>query len=362
MRISSPVPFGASTLNSSPLDASGSDFPCKLRQGVYDITQMNNIAVGVPQELSFIGGATHGGGSCQVSVTLDKEPTPNSKWKVVHSIIGGCPSDVEGNASGDPQFRGTKKFKFTLPTGMPNGQYTLAWTWLNKIGNREFYMNCAPIQVTGGADNNNVFNSLPDMFVANLPPEKCATTEGQDFAYPNPGESVEIGASAKQGSTLTGPGCGAMGRKDENSAKPAAPASGSDGSRDKSSPATTPAPSPPSRKNPGGVFAPAPTTFEVKASPVPVPSENGNVDSGSPAPQSPPQSSNGSVSDSGLVPCPTPGLVVCVGSDSFAICNTTSFGVPQKLAAGTQCVDGVISGISHLRLHRRRALARHVGK
>ena len=43
------------------------------------------MAVGVPQELSFTGSATHGGGSCQISVTLDQKPTKDSEWKCLRA-------------------------------------------------------------------------------------------------------------------------------------------------------------------------------------------------------------------------------------------------------------------------------------
>ncbi|KAF2461036.1 hypothetical protein BDY21DRAFT_279514, partial [Lineolata rhizophorae] len=187
MVMHSPVPYGVDSLNNSPL--AGGDFPCKQRPGVYEISTMNDMAVGEEQELSFMGGATHGGGSCQVSVTLDQEPTPESTWKVVHSIIGGCPTADSGNAGDDPNAIVGNPFRFSLPEGMPNGQYTLAWTWFNKIGNREMYMNCAPITVTGGADegDTSVFDSLPDMFVANIPEIGCGTQESQDAVFPDPG-------------------------------------------------------------------------------------------------------------------------------------------------------------------------------
>jgi hypothetical protein len=65
------------------------DFPCKQRSGVYDPEGASNvIAIDEPQALSFIGIAVHRGGSCQVSLTTDQQPTKNSKWMVIHSIEG----------------------------------------------------------------------------------------------------------------------------------------------------------------------------------------------------------------------------------------------------------------------------------
>lgn len=185
----SPVPYGASSLTNGPLAADGSDFPCKQRAGVYDITKMNSIAVGAPQSLSFTGSAVHGGGSCQVSITLDEKPTKDSQFKVIHSIVGGCPSNVTGNLPENASGSQAATFDFKVPDGFPNGKATLAWSWLNKVGNREFYMNCAPIEISGGSDDKSYFNSLPDMFVANIG-SSCGTAENQDFVYPNPGDSA----------------------------------------------------------------------------------------------------------------------------------------------------------------------------
>ncbi|KAK3716337.1 hypothetical protein LTR37_006487 [Vermiconidia calcicola] len=183
-----PVPYGVDTLDNSPLhDAklgSGeSDYPCKQRPGVYDITKMNNMAVGEPQLLDFEGTASHGGGTCQIAVTLDKEPDHTSQFKIIQVFEGGCPTSSDGT---------TESFTFSIPKGFPNGQATLAWSWYNMMGNREMYMNCAPITVTGGSDSQDYYNSLPNMYVINMPTDECASSDGgsRSVIIPNPGQFI----------------------------------------------------------------------------------------------------------------------------------------------------------------------------
>ncbi|KAK4621940.1 hypothetical protein CLAFUW4_06853, partial [Fulvia fulva] len=204
MVITSPVPYGADSLTNSPLEADGSDFPCQQRAGVYDMGTMNTMPIGVPQKLAFKGGATHGGGSCQISITPDEKPTKDSTWKVIHSIIGGCPNGAAANANGSPDYTENPTFDFSIPKDVPNGRFTLAWTWFNKIGNREMYMNCAPITVTGGSSKNKrSLDSLPDMFVANIG-NGCGTAESQDFVFPQCGLYAETVAKTALGSSTTG--------------------------------------------------------------------------------------------------------------------------------------------------------------
>lgn len=206
MMMAQPVPYGRSTLNNSPLAADGSDFPCKQRAGVYDLEGASNIlTIGEPQTLSFIGSAVHGGGSCQVSLTSDSQPTKDSKWMVIHSIEGNCPSNVTGDLPDNADGTGAAVFQYTIPDSIKPGEYTIAWSWVNKIGDREFYMNCGPATVVAGFQkryapapkkSKRQAASLPAIFVANLQgvSNGCATTEGADILYPDPGSSVQRGS------------------------------------------------------------------------------------------------------------------------------------------------------------------------
>ncbi|KAI9047383.1 hypothetical protein LZ554_008829 [Drepanopeziza brunnea f. sp. 'monogermtubi'] len=213
VKMTSPMPFGASSLNNSPLLADGSDFPCKQRPGVYDAEGASNIwPQGSTQSLAFMGSAVHGGGSCQVSISYDEAPTASSTWKVIHSIEGGCPQKgVAGNSGDNAAQTIPDTYPFKIPEGLPTGTAVMAWTWFNKVGNREMYMNCAPVTITAAGaqrrdDDDAVeapqndsplkerdtagFDALPDMFTANIG-NGCGTVDSSDVLFPNPGDSEE---------------------------------------------------------------------------------------------------------------------------------------------------------------------------
>ncbi|RAL11763.1 uncharacterized protein BO97DRAFT_453251 [Aspergillus homomorphus CBS 101889] len=202
MIMNHPVPYGKSSLTNSPLASDGSDFPCKLRDGVYDWPaedEMNYFETGVSQALNFTGMAVHGGGSCQISLTTDMEPTKSTVWQVIKSFEGGCPANVDGNLDGDASTPDPYQFNFTIPTDFSAGNYTLAWTWFNRVGGREMYMNCAPITVTEGSSQKRAVakrSSYPDLFVANI--NGCITPEGVDIRFPNPGDVVEYDGEASR--------------------------------------------------------------------------------------------------------------------------------------------------------------------
>lgn len=381
IKMAEPVPFGASSLNNSPLEADGSDFPCKQRTGVYDAAGASNVyAQGSSQQLKFIGSAVHGGGSCQVSITTDLQPDANSVWKVIKSIEGGCPAkDTEGNlaenANGDVPF----SYGYTIPDELAAGNYTIAWTWQNKVGNRELYMNCAPLQVTGDKSDDGLLDTLPDMFVANIGND-CETIHNKDVEYPNPGKDVDrFNGQTSAFAAATGAGCaaatGGSGGGSGGGSNPA-PTSASASSTSDSKPTAQPS-------VPGGVFitvpgddgAPAPT--EAPAAPEPTPeepvdepetqdpveepstevpgSDSGDAPSGdAPKPDAP---SGGSAIPAGTA-CDQEGDWNCIGGSSFQRCASGSWSVAMNLAEGVACNGGQSATLSMFALKGKRSLRR----
>ena len=348
----SPVPYSVDKIDSSPISAS--QFPCKSQNG-FTVSTMNNMAVGQQQTIKFKGTAVHGGGSCQLSVTMDTNPTENSVFKVIKSIEGGCPG-VDGT---------TNEYNFALPASIPNGKATFAWTWFSKMsGAPELYMNCAPIEVTGGASDKSAFNELPDMFVANIG-KGCTTAQNFATKFPNPGSEVQMGNTNDQ-KPPTG-SCGSSSGTPPS--QPSAPVGQSSAPASQpSSPAGQPSPSvskpAPAPSGPGGVFAPgassaagAPTQTSttlvtVTAAPTPAqPSVPASPGTGSPAQPtapaspgtgSPAQPSSPSSGGGSGTSCSQNGAVVCNGEKQFGLCNNGKV-VWQDVAAGTACVNGVIS-------------------
>ncbi|CAG8934516.1 unnamed protein product [Penicillium salamii] len=215
MQLSTPYPI-RSPLNkdakgqkdysyTNPLSSSGSDYPCK-GYAKDDFEAVATWAPGSTQHMELEGSATHDGGSCQLALTYDQGET----FKVIESIEGDCPIE--------------KKYDFEIPSDAPAGDALFAWTWFNKVGNREMYMNCAMITIGGSSDRTDngaetekrdemnapkhiaeqkpsnrehttaaksSFDSLPDLFVANVEQEgKCVTTEGEAVHFPKPGPKL----------------------------------------------------------------------------------------------------------------------------------------------------------------------------
>ncbi|KAL8805715.1 MAG: hypothetical protein Q9200_005316 [Gallowayella weberi] len=352
-----PAPYTLNgKLNNSPLDPSGSDFPCKMTAGEYTPPLTKNvIPIGTPQTLGLNGSATHGGGSCQIALTKDLKPTKQTVWQVIHSEEGGCPSNAPGNLDNKESYE-LDAFKYEIPKDIAPGDYTFAWTWFNKIGNREMYMNCAPITVTGGSkkrelEDGSHFNTTeelasdeifkrdaayPDLFRANIG-NGCATEEGpNNLAFPNPGPVL-----VKAPGAPVGPPVGTCGKAaaSSGSGSPAAPpAAGSQGASG-TAPTPASAPSPPAA--PSIVAIPPPGAAAATGSVAP----SGNASSGSssggaaaPAPAAPaaPAAPSG---DS----CSTPGQSVCSPDGTkIGTCDTNMKVIFMPVAAGTKCEGGIM--------------------
>ncbi|KAI9672572.1 MAG: hypothetical protein M1831_000007 [Alyxoria varia] len=373
-------------VNNSPLNgpsggsgAGDSNYPCKLTS--YPKMPRSKIPAGGDYVVKFQGQAVHGGGSCQFALSKDLAPTKKSSFKVVHSVEGGCPArGSAGNAGDNAGAIAKDSYKFKMPSSVPPGDYTFAWTWFNKIGNREMYMNCAPITVTGGgkvkrhdpytaleqadvADDYYKFNSsitatgdlrrraaggldgLPDLFLANIPDVKCTTKDSADLQFPKPGKSCE----KNPGATLAPPvgdaaSCYAP-LKGGAAPAPAAPAGGSGGAGAGAGAGSyggggaTSGGAPPAGGDGAGAGSGGASPSAAASAPG---ASSGSSDS---APSSPPPATGGSSDGqcpAGAQSCPSPGAVVCLDGGNFGLCGANNCATPQKLAAGTTCKGGKI--------------------
>ncbi|ROT39316.1 hypothetical protein SODALDRAFT_156920 [Sodiomyces alkalinus F11] len=382
IKVSSPEPYGASNLDNSPLLPDGADFPCKQRIGVYDVEGASNVyALGsTGHPLAFVGSAVHGGGSCQVSITYDARPDKNSVWKVIKSIEGGCPAQgQEGNMGSNANQEVPYKYNFDIPSDIPAGNGTIAWTWFNKVGNREMYMNCGPVTLEGQGGSQEAYNALPDMFVANLEDiNDCRVPAGVDVVFPSPGSRVE---------RLNGP-TNAFGTPDGEQCKPTGSPGGGNGNGGGApaptvAPPTTEAPAPTPTGDagsddratlPGGIFIPvldtttpyegpqptsAPDTgYEPEPIPEPVPGPAPIPEPEAPVPVPAPSEPAGDGVYAPGTPCSEEGQWNCIGGDSFQRCASGNWSTVIQLAAGTNCEPGQGADINMIvtRNGRKRAL------
>ncbi|KXT02786.1 hypothetical protein AC578_5401 [Pseudocercospora eumusae] len=380
MIMASPVPYGADSLNNSPL-SQAAEYPCKQRSGVYDISKMNNMAVGENQTLSFTGSATHGGGTCQLAVSLDTKPTKDSVFKIIQVYEGGCPSAVDGNAGHG------SNLQFSIPENFPNGQAALAWVWYNKIGNRELYMNCAPITVTGGSENKDFFNTLPNLYLVNSPvDDTCTVPDSKDVVIPVPGKFVQSLGTAT--ATATGAGCAAAAAAQTKGVSGGAPGYGS-GSGSSSMPASSSA-QPTSAAGYGatGSSSASAPAYSSASSSAAAPAYTESPSSAAPPsygpfsspafPQTTPAAGEGiygpastaasaaAPAGTGLTACSQDGFV-CHGTKQFGQCaNGQLVGGWRDMAAGTECQNNAIVKVKrddmrhvHVRRHVQNSVHRH---
>ena len=81
--------------------------------------------------VSFTGSARHGGGLCQFALSYDND----THFYLIAEYRYGCPD-------------ASYTWPVTIPNDAPScSQCTFAWAWVNAIGNREYYMDCADITI-----------------------------------------------------------------------------------------------------------------------------------------------------------------------------------------------------------------------
>ncbi|WKT39659.1 hypothetical protein QSH57_001478 [Fusarium oxysporum f. sp. vasinfectum] len=315
----------------APLDASGANFPCKGYHSLFGTKEGASVAdwaAGGSYNMSITGGANHGGGSCQASLSYDK----GKSWKVIHSYIGNCPG------------AGTTTFDFKVPSDAPSGEAIFAWSWFNQIGNREMYMNCAAVTIGGGSGKRaDAMSNRPEMFVANVG-NGCTTEESSDLEFPDPGPDVSNDSQKTAGPKGT---CGKAGSA-------YVPSLSSIGNAPDSQ-----------THSPGGVFvtvsqpaeatgAPAPSapaaTSTLLTMTKPAPGTGGqpvptSVGSPEPAPTTPTApgtgageggSGSGSEETAGTA-CSDEGAWNCIGGTKYQRCASGRWSVVQSMAAGTTC-------------------------
>ncbi|ETS76855.1 hypothetical protein PFICI_10729 [Pestalotiopsis fici W106-1] len=211
------IELGATSVKPDPLTIAR--FPCGKPEGMdatqfYDWSNPTLIAADEPQTMSFQcspdqGCAIHGGGSCQVSITSDTQPTASSKFFVIQSFEGGCPS-LDGTPYSDTldPLSYPDNYAYAIPSSFPPGNYSLAWSWVPKYSALpEFYMNCAPITLEAKSGKREVSSrdggqpKLPEMYIVNLAGKTdCQNEPGHNLLYPDPGTNI-----ARDGSD--GDGC-----------------------------------------------------------------------------------------------------------------------------------------------------------
>ncbi|KAJ2029685.1 hypothetical protein IWW57_001558 [Coemansia sp. S610] len=101
---------------------------------------------GHPVTVTFANnGASHSGGHTEFSISYDNANT----FVVLHQVLRHSFFTAPPTSGGSDTVR---SYTFTLPAALPGASHAVfAWTWVNAIGNREFYMNCADVAIVGNA-------------------------------------------------------------------------------------------------------------------------------------------------------------------------------------------------------------------
>ncbi|KAI7717771.1 hypothetical protein KC353_g4327 [Hortaea werneckii] len=239
-------------------------------------------------------------------------------------------------------------------------------------------MNCAPLDVTGGSDDTEFYDSLPNAYIVNMPTSECQVPETTNAEIPYPGQYLLKNPDASF-AAASGPSCqasaaamteGVKGYKSaivENLAATHAPSSNYDSTGPATGAATQSA-APTSSSSGGYGASSAPAYTSAAATSASTASQSGFVTvssaaaSGPSAPattSAPPTYSSqpsaqmttpstsaaaspSSSSSPGNTSCEEQGALICSeDGESYGLCNFGS-AVMQPVAPGTMCSYGQI--------------------
>ncbi|KAJ3086964.1 hypothetical protein HK102_012088, partial [Quaeritorhiza haematococci] len=308
--------------------------------------KLTPLQAGQSIQVKFEGDAVHGGGHCQFALSYRGD----SSFVVIQDVMKDCLKP------GTPTER---SIEVKVPEGAPNGRAVFGWTWINELGNREYYMNCADVEITGGG------GSLkgPKLLVANLPgfptiaPSEAGKDGSAEFAArpiievngSGGGDSSSGSSSSNKQQNKSGGSAGFVNPNKFASTSlaagtPAQPTSGaSKGGASVPRPSSNPGAAPPQQPQQPQQPPRQPTGTPKGGASLP-PARDPTYPTRDPRPSTPPQSGGASPGAS----CTKQGEQRCAtdNNSSFMVCDTPGTWLRMQLPAGTKCVqnpDGTIS-------------------
>ncbi|KAJ2228575.1 hypothetical protein H4R99_005967 [Coemansia sp. RSA 1722] len=111
------------------------------------------LVAGHPFHVQFDGVANHLGGDCQFAVSYDN----GTSFAVIWDKMGSCFLDTVNGGYDVP-----------VPDYIPAAKKAVfAWTWINAMGSREYYMNCADVRIENYGRQEPL--TAHELLVVNLP-------------------------------------------------------------------------------------------------------------------------------------------------------------------------------------------------
>ncbi|CAG8979212.1 hypothetical protein HYALB_00013139 [Hymenoscyphus albidus] len=344
--LESPKPFKVAADGlSNPLAPSGANFPCQGKVSLPD-GGPTVMTIGQEQKTTFSGLATHGGGSCQISLLKGFEPSKeNADFRVIKTQYG-CLTNSKGNLDGGK----ANPMTFVIPDSVEPGDYSGSWTWQSEATG-ELYQMCFPITVVAKKRSRiergkpefspNVkrgLEDLPPVWLANLGEVTgtCSVKPQQQIVeFPEPGKDVEHSEGDKKlfkaecnGNPFAKGGVTKPSNPSSSATPSSAPAKKTTSKTPAPSATSTSAPSKPTTSNkPTSTKS---TTRTPKATSSASPSSS---KASAPTVSTPPAPS----ASSGSTGMCEEGKYLCVNGHMFSVCTGGRWTGPQPLAANTHC-------------------------